>query len=105
MHGPIAALGPGRLAILVAPAGRAAASVAACADALRERGASLIGVGDDHALLARVDTSLELVGETPEWLSPLVAVVPGQVAAHRLALRRGIDVDRPLGLEKVTLTR
>jgi glucosamine--fructose-6-phosphate aminotransferase (isomerizing) len=105
MHGPIAALGPGRLAILLAPSGPAAVSVAACADALRERGAMLIGIGDDKTLLARVDTGLELVGQTPEWLSPLVAVVPGQVAAHRLALRRGIDVDRPLGLEKVTLTR
>lgn len=105
MHGPIAALGAGRLAILVAPSGLAAASVADCADALRERGAMLIGIGDDPALLARVDTRLELVGGTPEWLSPLVAVVPGQVAAHRLALRRGIDVDSPLGLQKVTLTR
>jgi glucosamine--fructose-6-phosphate aminotransferase (isomerizing) len=41
----------------------------------------------------------------PEWLSPLTAVVPGQAAALQLARLRGVDVDRPLGLQKVTLTR
>ena len=49
---------------------------------------------------------LPLLPGVPEWLSPLVAVVPGQLAAIRLARLRGIDVDRPLGgLSKVTLTR
>ena len=105
LHGPIAALGSGRIAILVAPAGSATESIAECADALRERGAALVGISDDADVLARVDARLELVPGTPEWLSPLVAVVPGQVAARRLAQRRGIDVDRPLGLRKVTLTR
>ena len=38
-------------------------------------------------------------------MSPLVAVVAGQLAAIRLARLRGVDVDKPLGLSKVTLTR
>jgi glucosamine--fructose-6-phosphate aminotransferase (isomerizing) len=41
----------------------------------------------------------------PEWLSPLTAVVPGQVTALRLTALRGLDLDRPRGLHKVTLTR
>ena len=41
----------------------------------------------------------------PEWLSPLTAVVPGQVAAMRLTSLRGLDLDSPVGLRKVTLTR
>jgi glutamine---fructose-6-phosphate transaminase (isomerizing) len=105
MHGPIAALGAGRVAVLVAPAGRASASIADCGLALRERGAVLIGISDDADVLAGVDTRLELVPGTPEWLSPLVAVLPGQLVAQRLALRRGVDVDHPFGLQKVTLTR
>jgi hypothetical protein len=32
-------------------------------------------------------------------------VIPGQVTALTLAKLRGIDVDRPHGLQKVTLTR
>ena len=39
----------------------------------------------------------------PEWLSPLVAVVPGQLVALRLAELRGVDLDNPLGLSKITL--
>ena len=46
-----------------------------------------------------------LLPGVPEWLSPLTAVVPGQFAALRLARLRGIDLDQPLGLSKVTLTR
>jgi len=41
----------------------------------------------------------------PEWLSPLTAVVPGQLTAMRLAELRGLDVDNPAGLQKITLTR
>jgi glucosamine--fructose-6-phosphate aminotransferase (isomerizing) len=41
----------------------------------------------------------------PEWLSPLSAVVPGQVTALRLTQLRGLDLDSPAGLRKVTLTR
>jgi glucosamine--fructose-6-phosphate aminotransferase (isomerizing) len=41
----------------------------------------------------------------PEWLSPLTAVVPGQLAALRLAVLGGSDVDNPHGLSKITLTR
>ena len=60
---------------------------------------------EQEALLGLADVPLPLVAGVPEWLSPLVAVVPGQFAALRLARLRGIDLDRPLGLEKVTLTR
>jgi glucosamine--fructose-6-phosphate aminotransferase (isomerizing) len=40
----------------------------------------------------------------PEWLSPLCAVVPAQLIAVGAAERRGVDADRPLGLQKVTRT-
>ena len=38
------------------------------------------------------------------WLTPLPAVVPAQLLAQRVADARGIDVDRPGGLTKVTRT-
>jgi glucosamine--fructose-6-phosphate aminotransferase (isomerizing) len=41
----------------------------------------------------------------PEWLSPIVAVVPGQLFALHLTVAKGYDPDQPLGLQKVTLTR
>ena len=44
------------------------------------------------------------VEPVPEWLSPLCAVVPAQLLAVGAAERRGLDVDRPIGLQKVTRT-
>jgi glucosamine--fructose-6-phosphate aminotransferase (isomerizing) len=72
---------------------------------LRARGARLIAVSDVRAVLRRAQTRLPLTSCVPEWLSPLTAVVPGQVAAMRLTLLRNRDLDRPSGLRKVTLTR
>jgi glucosamine--fructose-6-phosphate aminotransferase (isomerizing) len=74
-------------------------------DAVGGRGARMIVISDDEQLLARGEVGLPLLPGVPEWLSPLVAVVPGQLAALRLAQLRGIDLDHPLGLQKVTLTR
>jgi glucosamine--fructose-6-phosphate aminotransferase (isomerizing) len=74
-------------------------------EALKGRGARLVVVSDDEKALRRADAALPLWTHVPEWLSPLVAVVPGQLAALRLAQLRGLDLDAPAGLSKVTLTR
>jgi glucosamine--fructose-6-phosphate aminotransferase (isomerizing) len=105
LHGPIAAIRPGWPVIAVAPSGPAQGSVSELLPAVAERRARLLVVSDDTDVLARADTPLPLVPGVPEWLSPLVSVVPGQVTAMRLAALRGLDVDHPAGLRKVTLTR
>jgi glucosamine--fructose-6-phosphate aminotransferase (isomerizing) len=105
MHGPVAAIRRDWPVVVVAPTGPARASVEEVLQPLRDRGARLLLVADDDELLARADGALPLVSGVPEWLSPLTAVVPGQVTAMRTALRRGVDVDNPHGLAKVTLTR
>ncbi len=105
MHGPIAAIQPGWPVVVVAPTGPAHDSVVDVVPALAEREARLLAVSDVPAVLERAHTPLPLVAGVPEWLSPLVAVVPGQVTAMRIAQLRGLDVDNPAGLRKITLTR
>ena len=105
MHGPIAAIRPGWPVVLVAPSGPARPSVEEIVPPLRARGARLVAISDVRAVLRRAHTRLPLVKGVPEWLSPLSAVVPGQAAALRLTQLRGLDLDRPSGLHKVTLTR
>jgi glucosamine--fructose-6-phosphate aminotransferase (isomerizing) len=105
LHGPIAAIQPGWPVVLVAPSGPARPSVEEVVLPLRERGARLLAVSDVHAVLRRAQTQLPLVPHVPEWLSPLTAVIPGQLTALRLARLRGLDIDTPPGLQKVTLTR
>jgi len=105
MHGPIAAIGEGWPVIVVAPTGPARPSVEGLVLPLRERGARVLAISDVAAVLRRAQTKLPLVARVSEWLSPLTAVIPGQLTAMRLAQLRGLDIDKPAGLSKVTLTR
>jgi glucosamine--fructose-6-phosphate aminotransferase (isomerizing) len=105
MHGPIAAIQPDWPVIVVSPTGPARPSVEELAAPLKERRARVIAVSDVDAVLRRAHTKLPLVPRVPEWLSPLTAVIPGQLTAMRLAQLRGLDIDNPQGLRKVTLTR
>jgi glucosamine--fructose-6-phosphate aminotransferase (isomerizing) len=52
--------------------------------------------------LARIP--LPLAASLPEWLSPITAIIPGQLFGLHLALARDYDPDRPRGLHKVTET-
>jgi glutamine---fructose-6-phosphate transaminase (isomerizing) len=101
MHGPIAILGPDHPLLAFAPAGPAAAAVAELlAEAQRRRAPTLVAASEP-APLATVH--LPLV-RTPEWLSPLPAAIPAQRIAADLAERRGVEIDRPFGLSKITRT-
>jgi glutamine---fructose-6-phosphate transaminase (isomerizing) len=104
MHGPVAAVGPGWPVIALATLGPALASMQTAIAAVAERGARLLVISDDDATLVRADVKFPLLPGIPEWLTPLVAVIPGQLAAIRIAELRGVDLDRPGGLSKVTLT-
>jgi glucosamine--fructose-6-phosphate aminotransferase (isomerizing) len=45
------------------------------------------------------------VAAVPEWLSPLTAILPGQVLALQWTLAKGLNPDAPRGLHKITRTR
>jgi glutamine---fructose-6-phosphate transaminase (isomerizing) len=101
LHGPIATTGPGQPLLAIAPAGPTEGSMRELIATARERGARVAAIGHDPAL---GDPFLGLVA-IPEWLGPVVAIVPAQLLAVGLAERRGVDVDAPFGLSKITMTR
>jgi glucosamine--fructose-6-phosphate aminotransferase (isomerizing) len=105
MHGPIAVVGSGFPAMVVAPSGKMFDTMQRFSLELKTRGAELLIISDRQDLLAEATTPLPLPEGVPEWLSPIVAVVPGQLFAMHLTLVKGHDPDRPLGLQKVTLTQ
>lgn len=104
-HGPIAMVQSGFPVIIVAPSGKAQPLMADLLDKLRERDAETIVISDNDALLAAGTRAARLPANIPEWLTPIVAVMPGQVFAMRLAEAKGYPVDAPRGLTKVTVTR
>jgi glucosamine--fructose-6-phosphate aminotransferase (isomerizing) len=104
MHGPVAAVGPRVPALLVAPEEAASASVLETVPELRRRGAPVVVLGGP-ATGAAHRVALPAGADLPGWLTPLTSAVLGQLVAWRAAERRGVDVDRPGDLSKVTLTR
>lgn len=105
MHGPIAVVGSGFPALVVAPSGKMFDTMRNFSLELKSRGAELLIISDHQDLLAEAVTPLPLPERMPEWLSPIPAVVLGQLFALHLTLTKGNDPDQPRGLQKVTHTR
>jgi glucosamine--fructose-6-phosphate aminotransferase (isomerizing) len=103
LHGPIAIVQGGFPVIVIAPRGKVHDDLVAVARQLKERGADLAIISDVWDALA-LGAPLALPVSLPEWLSPLSAVVPGQLLAHHLTRAKGYDPDHPRGLMKVTRT-
>ena len=104
-HGPIAVIEQGFPTLLVAPSGDVYPDMLGLARELCDRGAELIAISDRPEALDMAVTPLQLPVTVPEWLSPIICVIPGQLLAHDLTLAKGYDPDHPRGLRKVTLTK
>jgi glucosamine--fructose-6-phosphate aminotransferase (isomerizing) len=105
LHGPVAMIERGFPVILIAPSGRASDHALELSGLLEQRKARVIAFSDRTDVLERAEGKIRLPRGVPEWLSPLVSIVPGQLWARSLAMAKGLDPDAPRGLSKVTLTR
>jgi len=104
MHGPIAMMEPGFPVVMIAVGETMRHELGALGESLRQHRANLVVLGDDPSLRHPTDAWLPVPGRLPEWLTPLVAIVPGQLLAFHLTLARGRDPDHPRTIRKVTLT-
>jgi glucosamine--fructose-6-phosphate aminotransferase (isomerizing) len=103
IHGPIAALHPSGALWLISTAGRDQPAEEALEVLGGATGLS-VAVSDRAEVAGCADIGVR-IPEVPEWLAPLLAVIPGQAAALRLGELQKVDLDRPHGLSKITLTR
>jgi len=104
LHGPIAVLEPGYPVLAIAARGPAIDDVIEVLQRCKQAGASLVVIGNDTRLADLAPGALELEPEVDEWLSPIPAVVLGQLFAYHLTLAKGLDPEQPRGLHKVTRT-
>ena len=104
-HGPVALVEPGVPVLAVAPEGMAAAGMVELMGRLRERGADLLVLSDAAAIRAVGNRSIALPEDVPEWLRPIVSIVPAQLYAYHVTRARGLDPEAPRNISKVTMTR
>jgi glutamine---fructose-6-phosphate transaminase (isomerizing) len=103
-HGPIALVGEGFPVVLVMPEGKPYPLLYELLETLLERRAEVLAITNRSEVEGRATQWMRLP-PMPEWLSPIVAVIPGQIFAKSLAEARGHEVDTPRGLNKVTSTQ
>jgi glucosamine--fructose-6-phosphate aminotransferase (isomerizing) len=100
-HGPIAMLDERTPVVAVATSSPVLAKVINNIDEVRARGAKVIAIttaGDDTVAPHVEDTIA--VPATEPMLEPLLAVIPLQLLAYRIAMRRALNPDQPRNLAK-----
>jgi glucosamine--fructose-6-phosphate aminotransferase (isomerizing) len=104
-HGPIALVDENTPSIFLVPRGSIFDKVMSNLEEVKARGGPVIAIaseGDDAVsehVASRADEVI-FVPDVPEYLQPLVTVVPLQLLAYHIALLRGCDVDKPRNLAK-----
>lgn len=103
-HGPIAMIGRDFPVLGIAPSGKTQSTIRSLVETLRDRGAELLLISDDKAMLNEASATFPVSDSVAEELSPILYALPIQLLAEKLALLKGLNPDTPRGLSKVTET-
>ena len=104
-HGPIAMVEGGFPVLAVAPGGKVHDSMQDMLERLRnQKNAELVIISDDKDTLALAQSPIQLPPHIPEWLTPLVSIIPAQLFACHLTQVKGYDTEAPRNITKVTET-
>jgi glucosamine--fructose-6-phosphate aminotransferase (isomerizing) len=100
-HGPIALVDENTPSVFLLPKGAIYDKVMSNLEEVKARGGPVIAVAceGDEEIAGRADEVI-YVPKVPDYLQPLVMVVPLQLLAYHVALLRGCDVDKPRNLAK-----
>ena len=105
-HGPIALVTQGFPVFAVTPDGAVYSDILALLQGLKEDHAvELLVISNREEALKLGDRALPLPEAVPEWLTPIVSIVPAQIFTYRLTWAKGFDPTQPRGLQKVTKTK
>jgi glucosamine--fructose-6-phosphate aminotransferase (isomerizing) len=100
-HGPIALIDENMPVVVVAPRDRVYDKMVSQIEQVKARGGIVIALaneGDDY-IATKADRVLR-IPQASELLTPVLAVIPLQLLAYAIAVRRGSDVDQPRNLAK-----
>lgn len=100
-HGPIALIDPKMPVLAIAVQDHVYDKMISQIEQVKARGGIVIAVATegDNLIPTKADYTI-FVPPTPELLTPVVNVIPLQLLAYHIAVRRGADVDQPRNLAK-----
>lgn len=104
-HGPIAMIEGGFPVMAVAPSGKVFDTMLEMLGRLcNEQAAELVVISDEKRALSLAQSPILLPAGIPEWLSPIVGIVPAQLFACHLAHAKSYNTEKPRSIGKVTET-
>ena len=105
-HGPIAMMERGFPVMVVAPQGKVFESLLEVLAQLRtEFKAELLVISNAKRALSLAQIPVTIPDDVPEWLTPLVCILPAQLFAYHLTVAKGFNADQPRSIHKVTETK
>jgi glutamine---fructose-6-phosphate transaminase (isomerizing) len=106
MHGPIAMVQGGFPVFAVVPQGKVYPSMFETLQQLKnELRAETVVISNTSEALALAQVPMRIPADVPEWLTPLVSILPAQLFAYHLTVVKGLDTEKPRIIHKVTETR
>jgi glucosamine--fructose-6-phosphate aminotransferase (isomerizing) len=100
-HGPVALIDERMPVVCIAPRDGIYEKMLSNVEQVKARGGQVIAIGSPgDALLAEKADHVISVPATLPLLQPILTVIPLQLFAYEVALRRGCDVDQPRNLAK-----
>lgn len=105
-HGPVAMVESGFPVFAVSPKGKVFDSMQSTLKHLKnDLRAELVVISNSLAALELAEVAIPIPDEMPEWLTPLIGIIPAQLFAYHLTLAKGYDPEQPRTITKVTETR
>lgn len=100
-HGPIALIDENMPVVVIAPKNRVYEKVVSNIEEVKTRNGIVIALTDDENKELKIKTDHVLtIPKTSYFLEPILFVIPLQLLAYHIAVRRGCDVDQPRNLAK-----
>lgn len=104
-HGPIAVVDQGFPVLAINPDGKVFDDMLDLLRRLRtDRKAELLVISNRDESLKLATSPIRLPSDMPEWVSPIVSIIPAQLFSYYLTMAKGYDTEAPRGLRKVTET-
>ncbi|MBT3322884.1 MAG: SIS domain-containing protein [Anaerolineae bacterium] len=105
-HGPVAMVESGFPIFAISPNGKVFDSMLEMLKHLKnDLRAELVIISNNQKALEMAQVPISIPVDTPEWLSPLISIIPAQLFAYYLTLAKGYDPEKPRTIQKVTETR
>lgn len=100
-HGPIALVDEATPSVFIVPQGTTYSKVMANMEEVKARGGPIIAIAShDDPQVDKIADDVIRIPHVPEFLQPIVTIVPLQLLSYHIALLRGCDVDKPRNLAK-----